>query len=239
MPRRIRRFIRKLYYDEIGGAHTSTLGADSYDQRLLGDSTVRRKLRNLKYALTRWWVFASVLLVTLLNIYYYNALMAGRLSAESAMSKINVQLQRRRDLSINLGNAIAIYAAHEAKIFGDVSNVRAALVGNVEALQKAPLATSGGQIKALLSKVFAIAEQYPNLKLQSEFNHMLDAIVAIEKDISIARNTYNKRVNVYTSIVMRFPGNFYANMYGFKILPLYIADKDSLEFKPMDFGSQN
>ncbi len=234
MSRRASYIIRKLYANESGGVRV--LRSDDIYERTTDF------LHSVGIALKKWWILLPICGFIAISIYYFNTLTKSVLNVEASLSTVTVQMQRRLDLSINLASAVAVYASHEKDIFTLVAQLRTTLMGNSEALKNVSLKNSGASLGSssntsqLLGKLFGIAEQYPDLKLSTEFNHLLDAIVEVEKDIAVARTNYNNASNEYTTLLQRFPGRYYGLLFGFKSTPLFEPDKDAEKFIPMNFS---
>ncbi|MBW2277154.1 MAG: LemA family protein, partial [Deltaproteobacteria bacterium] len=96
-------------------------------------------------------------------------------------------------------------------------------------------AAKGLPIDTKLSGVLALAEQYPDLKLSDNFRRFMDALVETEKALCDERMTYSEVVNSYTTKLKTFPGNLFAKIYGFELIPYFEADHDAQRFKPVDY----
>lgn len=231
---RVGYIIKKLYYSERG--EVGVLGTQPMDGYLFWKrKPFKDFVRNMSTVLSKWWVLTSIGLVAILTIYYFNTIMIRVQDCGAAAATIQAHEQRRHDLSINLAKAVAIYAEHESRIFTNTAELRAAMMGNVDAAKKIAPQDGGKTTSALLGKIFGIAEQYPDLKLSAEFNHLLDAIIAIEKDIASARTDYNTASNKLSTALGTFPGNFYGRLFGFKAFPLFESDESARKFIPMNF----
>ncbi|MBF0106080.1 MAG: LemA family protein [Deltaproteobacteria bacterium] len=177
--------------------------------------------------------------VILLGIYYYNTFWAQFQNVLAAEGEIDAHLQRRSNISTNLATMLLDYSRHEKSIFEDVVGSRPEMMMN-EFKQKLGEAVDTAKqqnlpINDMLSRVFALAEQYPDLKLSQNFVKFSDAIVEIEKDLAVSRIKYNTLSNKYTTSLVTFPGVAFNVLYGFETKPYYQADADAKVFKPVDY----
>jgi LemA protein len=101
---------------------------------------------------------------------------------------------------------------------------------------QAPAAlVTGADSLAALDRLLAVAEQYPDLKLSSNFQSLMTALIDVEKDLAVERIRYNDAANFYTTILYKFPTNFYAWVFGFEDLPYFEATHEAKRFKPIDY----
>jgi len=177
-----------------------------------------RKVYKLKFLLgfmalsiLLWLVFALVLVVVLAIVYYFNKFVLLGNRIDNSLAQIDVQLKKRADLVPNLVNAVKGYMKHERGVITEVTNARKALVGagNLPARVKA-----GDKLQAVLGKIFAIAENYPNLKANENFLQLQQELSAIEDKVAYSRQFYNDSILDYNNSVQTFPGNIFAGMFG-------------------------
>ncbi len=144
---------------------------------------------------------------------YFNrfAILGNRI--DNSLSQINVQLKRRADLIPNLVESVKGYMKHEKTAIQAVTDARKALVGasGVEAKVKADR-----QLESALKTIFAIAENYPDLKANTNFLELQRELAATEDKIAYSRQYYNDSILSYNNQCKTFPGNLFAGMYGFK-----------------------
>lgn len=143
-------------------------------------------------------------------IYYYNRLVTLSNEIDNSLSQIDVQLKKRSDLVPNLLESVKGYMKHEKAVITEVTNARKALVGakNMESKVKA-----GNQLQNALGSIFAIAENYPQLKASDTFIHLQQELSAIEDKIAYARQFYNDSTLSYNNACTTFPGTLFAKMY--------------------------
>ncbi len=154
-----------------------------------------------------------VVLVALIIFNYYNrfAILANRIA--NSLSQIDVQLKRRADLIPNLIETVKGYAKHEAKIMKEVSDARKALVGakNITSKVKADNA-----LESALGKLFAVAENYPQLKANENFLELQKELTTTEDKVAYSRQFYNDSILTYNNLCTTFPGKIFASMFGRK-----------------------
>ncbi len=182
-------------------------------------------------ALWLWILIAVVALLIVIFFSYFNrfAILGNRI--DNSLSQINVQLKRRADLIPNLIETVKGYAKHEKSIMTEVTKARAAMVAakGVEDKVKA-----NGVLENALGKLFAIAENYPNLKANENFLELQRELSTTEDRVAYARQFYNDSILSYNNLCKTFPGNFFAGIYGKKpreFLQIAEADKKVVKVK--------
>ncbi len=160
-----------------------------------------------------WIIIALVVIIALTFFIYYNRFLRLANQIENSLAQIDVQLRKRADLVPNLLSAVKGYMKHERKIITEVTNARKELIkaGNIQEKVKA-----GNQLQSALKSIFAIAENYPNLKANENFLHLQQELSAIEDKVAYARQYYNDGVLGYNTLSTTAPGMWFASMYGFK-----------------------
>jgi len=133
-------------------------------------------------------------------------------AVNSAWSQVDVVLQRRADLIPNLVETVKGYAAQEQKVFGDIANARAALLG---ARTPADRIAANGQLDGALGRLLAIVENYPQLKSNENFLRLQDELAGTENRIAVERRRYNEMVQDYNTYIGLFPNSIFAAWAGF------------------------
>jgi LemA protein len=144
----------------------------------------------------------------------YNRLVQLNVKAQEAWSDITVQLKRRADLIPNLVNTVKGYAAHESGVFEAVTQARAAVVSAADA-GPAAAAKAEGELTSTLKSLFAVAENYPDLKASQNFQDLQTQLTDTEDKISASRRFYNSVVTAFNTKRKTFPTNIFAGMLGF------------------------
>jgi LemA protein len=162
------------------------------------------------------WIWIGVGIIALIGvslIYYFNrfALLENRI--ENSSSQIDVQLKKRADLIPNLMESVKGYMKHEKSVMTEVTNARKALVSGSDLNKKLK---ADKALESALGRLFAIAENYPNLKASENFVQLQEELSSIEDKVAYARQFYNDSVLDYDNLFTTFPGNIFAKLYGRK-----------------------
>jgi LemA protein len=154
----------------------------------------------------------------------YNGLVGKRNRVTNALSDIDVQLKKRYDLVPNLVETVKGYVKHEDAVFENVTKARTAALtaqtGTVDGRAQAENTFSGA-----LKSIFAIAENYPDLKAADGFKKLQEQLNGIENDIESARRYYNATVREMNNAVQTFPSNMIAGSFGFQQGTFFGADE--------------
>lgn len=179
-------------------------------------------------------LFVLVLLAGYL-INLYNSLVKLRVLVEEAWSGIDVQLKRRYDLIPNLVETVKGYAKHEKELFEKVSELRSSAMsaGSIEKKGKIE-----NQLTETLRTVFAVAENYPELKADSSFMKLQDELTSIEEEIQSSRRYYNGTVRDFNTKIQVFPTNLLAGIFGFETREFFEAEEGERENVKVDFSEE-
>lgn len=196
---------------------------------------------NKKIALTLIVVFV---IVGITFIFMYNSLVKAEMAVKEAKAQIAVAFQRKLDLIPNLVETVKGYASHERETLTAVTEARNKAQGILHDItaekslsknQIAKLDASQGQLTNALKSLFALAENYPNLKASSNFLVLQDQLEGAENRISLARQRYNYAVKLYSIKVSIFPGNLVARICGFQVMDDYFKSSSSRETVAVNF----
>lgn len=161
---------------------------------------------------TGWIIGIGGAVVALFLIYVYNSLIKLRMRVNNAWSQIDVQLKRRYDLIPNLVSTVKGYMKHEKSVLENVTKARASLItGSMGEKVKA-----SNQITEALKSIFAVAENYPQLKANENFNLLQEELSGTESKIAYARQFYNDSVMQFNQALQVFPKNYLAKLFGFQ-----------------------
>ena len=174
-------------------------------------------------------IFAVVFVVIFLGVMIYNRLVRLRALVREGFSGITVQLRRRADLIPNLVETVQGYATDERTVFDEVTAHRSDVLkaGSVEATAQADM-----QMTGLLSRLFAVAEAYPELKANTNFLQLQDQLATIEGELQGARRYYNATVRDLNTTVQSFPPVLIARPMGFNEEPFYEDADQSIQTAP-------
>jgi len=154
-----------------------------------------------------WGIVGIIVLIALICVYYINRIIVLGNRIRNAWAQIDVQLKKRTDLVPNLVETVKGYAKHEKEIMGDVTKAHAAMMKAETPAQKIRAATG---LTAALKSIFALAENYPNLKANENFRLLQEQLEGIENKIAYSRQFYNDSVLEYNNLVTTIPGAWFA-----------------------------
>lgn len=160
-----------------------------------------------------WIILAVIAVLVLLVVAAYNGLVKSRMQTQEAWSQIDVQLKRRNDLIPNLIETVKGYAKYEGETLEKIAELRAQ-VAKAQTPQEAMQASDalGRQVTSL----FAVAENYPDLKANASFVKLQDELTNTENKISYSRQLYNSTTANYNTKLQIVPTNIIAGLFGFK-----------------------
>ncbi len=157
-------------------------------------------------------IIAIIAILALTVILIYNGLVSTKNQVENSWKQIDVQLKRRHDLIPNLVNAAKDYMQYEQETLTKVMEARAQAVGATD--HKSAIAAEGA-LSGAMGKLFAVMENYPDLKSQQNVSQLMEELRSTENKIAYARQFYNDSVMSMNNKVQVFPSNIIANMLGF------------------------
>jgi LemA protein len=159
-------------------------------------------------------VFVAILVVIGLMVAgMYNGLVQLRVRADNSWSDIDVQLKRRHDLIPNLVETVKGYATHEKSTFEDVAKYRSAAMAATSAADRAQ---AEGQLTQALRGLLAVAEAYPELKANTQFQALQQSLAELEDSLQNARRYYNAVVRDLNTRIQSVPTNIIAGMFNFQ-----------------------
>ncbi len=175
------------------------------------------------------WLLVILALIVIWLVLIYNGLVRLRNRAQEAYADIDVQLKRRYDLIPNLVEAVKGYAAHERNVLENVTNARA------QAMQATgpAKADAENQLSQTLKSLFAVAENYPQLKANENFAKLQDELTDTEDKIQAARRFYNGMVRDLNTKIQTFPSSLIAGSFGFKPMEFFGNDLSDAEKQPV------
>ena len=183
--------------------------------------------------LTGWIITGVIVLALLYGVSVYNRLVRLRALVREAFSGITVQLRRRADLVPNLVSTVQGYASHERETLDAVTAQRTAAnnAGSVAATAQADAAMT-----AMLGRLFAVAEAYPDLKADANFRELQTELSGLETELQSARRYYNATARDLNTRVVSFPDMVFAGPLGFREEPYYEDADASIQAAPkVDF----
>ena len=173
-----------------------------------------------------WIVFGGTAVVVLALVLLYNRLVTLRNRVQNAWAQVDVQLRRRYDLIPNLVETVKGYATHERETFEAVTNARA----RAQAAQgPAEQAQAEGILGQALGRLFAVAEDYPDLQADENFRELQDELAETENRIAVSRQVYNDTVLTYNNAIQTIPGLLVAGPLGFTQRAFFEAEEATRE----------
>lgn len=168
-----------------------------------------------------WIILIIVVLLILFIISVYNSLVTLRQLVKNAFGQMDVQLQRRFDLIPNLVETVKGYMTHESDTLAKVTELRTAWAGAKTVDEKAKL---DNELSNTLKTIMAVAEAYPDLKANQNFESLQNELTETEDKISYSRQFYNDTVTKYNTKLELFPSNIVAGMFHFTAESLFEVD---------------
>jgi len=172
-------------------------------------------------------VIAVIILVAL-----YNGLVVKRTRVDNGWAQIDVQLKRRYDLIPNLVETVKGYAAHEKEVLEKVAELRSRAMGAVNPKEAAD---ANNMLTSTLKTLFAVAENYPQLKANENFMRLQEELSSTENKIAFARQFYNDVVMDYNATIQQFPQTIIASMFNFKAREFFSAPAEEKEAPKVKF----
>lgn len=164
--------------------------------------------------MTIWIIIGIVVILILWGISLYNSLVKAKIKVDNSWSDIRVFLKKRFDLIPNIVNTVKGYATHERDTFEEITKARTAVAQAPDDDVQAQ-STANVQLTGALGRLFAVAENYPDLKANENFLELQNALTGMEGDLGNARRFYNATVRDYNTAIQQFPGLLFARSMGF------------------------
>lgn len=161
-----------------------------------------------------WIIAILVVLIVIFYISAYNGLQKAKVNTEEAWSQISVQLKRRNDLIPNLVETVKGYAKHEKETLSKVVELRNQLT-QLPADDHEGAMQLSNQITDSLKTIFALSENYPDLKANTNFANLQEELTNTENKIAYSRQLFNSSAAVYNKMLLVFPSNIVANIHHF------------------------
>ena len=185
-----------------------------------------------------WWIaIAIVVLLVLWLVFTYNSLVTARNRTQEAWSEIDVELKRRHDLIPNLVNTVQGYMGHERGTLEAVTNARTHAVAAAATGDPTKIAQAENMLSQSLRSLFAVSENYPDLKAISAFTNLQETLTATEDKIEFSRRFYNGNVRDYNIRLQTLPTSLIASALGFKPFGFFQADERDRAVPQVSFGN--
>ncbi len=171
---------------------------------------------------TGWIIIVVLIVAAIMSVRKYNTMVGMEESVSEQWSNVETQYQRRADLIPNLVSAVKGYAAHEKDVFESVTKARASATSvkidasNLTAENMRKFQAAQGSLNSALSRLLAVAENYPDLKANQNFLELQAQLEGTENRIAVERRRFNEQVKLYNTYIRKFPTNLVASMFGFE-----------------------
>jgi LemA protein len=184
------------------------------------------------------WIILLVVVgvIVLFVIGIYNGLIGRRNRIDEALAQIQVQLKRRHDLIPNLVNAVKGYMGFEQQVLTDVTNARAQAVTAGAKGSVAEQAQAENMLTGTLRSLFAVVENYPDLKSNQNVLSLQEELTTTENQISFSRQHYNASVLEYNNAIQVFPNVLLAGMFGFTKREFFEAEPEAASVPNVDLS---
>jgi LemA protein len=184
-----------------------------------------------------WIVVVIVVLVVIWLVLTYNGLVTLRNRTQEAWSEIDVELKRRHDLIPNLVQTAQGYMGHERGTLEAVTNARAGAVAAGASGDPAKIGAAENMLTQSLRSLFAVSENYPDLKAIAAFTNLQEQLTATEDKIEFSRRFYNGNVRDYNIKLQTLPTSLIAGVIGFKAFGFFQADESDRAVPQVNFGN--
>ena len=170
------------------------------------------------------WLIITLVVVALLFIFMYNSFVRLHNQVKNAWAQIDVQLKRRTDLIPNLIESVKGYMKHEKTVLEEVTKARTSLMNAETPTENAK---ADNMLSGALKSLFAVSENYPDLKASQNFIQLQEELVSTENKVAYSRQHYNDMVMKYNTKLESFPNNLFKGLFGF-------SKRDSFEVDEAD-----
>jgi LemA protein len=179
-------------------------------------------------------VIVIVVVLAFALVGMYNGLVQKRNRSENAWAQVDVQLKRRHDLIPNLVETVKGYAAHERGTFDEVTQARTAAQ---QAQGPQAQAAAENVLTQALGRLFAVAENYPQLRATENFQQLQAQLSETEQNIAVARQVYNDTVLTYENALETVPTSVIAGIFNFRPREYFQADEGDRAVPQVSFGA--
>src|SRR3989338_6370924 len=191
-----------------------------------------------KSRLSPGWIALIVVGVILLSFVFffigsYNGLIKTDETANEKWANVQSAYQRRADLIPNLVDTVKAYSSYEGSVLTEITNARASIG---KASTPAQLQAAGNELNSALSRLLAVAENYPNLKANENYLSLQDELAGTENRVKVERDIFNEAVKDFNIRVRRFPTAIIANMFSFETKESFQADEGAEVAPQIDFS---
>lgn len=180
-------------------------------------------------------IIGIIILLVAFFVFAYNRLVTLENRVEEAWADIDVQLKRRHELIPNLVETVKGYTEHEKEVFDKVSEARQKALSAQEKGDTKEIEKAENELQSTLKSLFAVSEDYPDLKASDNFLELQEEITDTEDKIQSARRFYNRNVEAYNATIEKIPYNIVASMSGYKQEDFFEAEEEEKENPEVEF----
>ena len=182
-----------------------------------------------------------------LLVFFYNGLIGAREQVNAGRAQVENVYQRRLDLIPLLVDTVQTYTEHERETLAELTQARANALQVTGAIGSVPqtagqlqaIEAAQGEVESALARLFAIVENYPDLKASRNFLSLQDQIEGTENRVAMERRNFNEFSRRYNTRLQTFPGNIVADMMGFEAKPYFEAEAEALQGVKDPFGRRS
>jgi len=172
---------------------------------------------------------AIVVFVLAFTVYTYNRLVGLRNMADTALANIDTLLQKRFDLVPNLIDTVKAYMKHEQEVLETVTKARTEYLNSSSMKENA---AADEKAARAIKTLFAVSENYPELKASQNFMMLQEELVGIENKLAYARQRYNRTVMIINMVVQKFPTNIIARLFNFETREFFAVESGDIRNVP-------
>ncbi len=172
---------------------------------------------------------AIVVFVLAFTVYTYNRLVGLRNMADTALANIDTLLQKRFDLVPNLVDTVKAYMKHEQEVLETVTKARTEYLNSSSMKENA---AADEKAARAIKTLFAVSENYPELKASQNFMMLQEELVGIENKLAYARQRYNRTVMIINMVVQKFPTNIIARLFNFETREFFAVESGDIRNVP-------
>src|SRR5574342_373930 len=176
-----------------------------------------------------FWIVIVIVILGLWFFSSYNGLVKREIAVDKAWSDIEVQYQRRFDLIPNLVNTVKGYAGFEERVLTEVTEARSEWQEALARQDTSEAVNAANRFETGLSRLIAVAENYPDLKASQAYLSLMDELAGTENRVAVARTRYNEAGADYNYAIRRIPTSIVAGMFGFDKKTLFEAKQGASE----------
>ncbi len=195
-------------------------------QQDMPENMAQKAVGSLKKLSAGWIILIIAVLVLLWGMSIRNSFATKSLNVEAKFSAIDTDLQRRFDLIPNLVSTVKGLTKQEQEVFGTIAEARSHYAGATTTNEKAQ---AGSEFESALGRLLVITENYPQLRSSEAFQTLMAQLEGTENRIAVSRKDYNAAVQEYNTLIVRFPANIVAKIFGYTSKTFFEATETSRE----------